>query len=71
MTWDNYFLNIWTSTGYDKMSISKVKLRPLQSNRSNFNKHEVSVIFPLCKEDDEDSEHFLVSRGFEPRSGYT
>ncbi|CAC5385374.1 unnamed protein product [Mytilus coruscus] len=60
--------NVWDNTGLDSISIMKayVKARlltgvyTLQSNRSRFNKYEVSAICPLCMDDIEDTEHFLL-----------
>jgi hypothetical protein len=60
--------NVWASTGLDCTSIMKANIKArllsgvyiLQSNRSRFNKYEVSATCPMCMVDIEDTEHFLL-----------
>ncbi|VDI66868.1 Hypothetical predicted protein [Mytilus galloprovincialis] len=60
--------NFWANTGLDSISIMKANVKArlltgvytLQSNRSRFNKYEVSAICPLCMDEIEDTEHFLL-----------
>lgn len=60
--------NILANTGLDSISIMKANVKSrlltrvytLQSNRSRFNKYEVSAICPLYMGDIEDTEHFLL-----------
>ena len=60
--------NVWANTGLDSISIMEANVKArlltgvytLQSNRSRFNKYEVSAICPLCMDEIEDTEHFLL-----------